>query len=300
MIACSGGADSVALLVALASAEPERLHVAHVHHDMRPEHESKADEQHVAGLVASLDLPFHARAVTGATTEAKARRLRYDALTDIARVISAPLIATGHHADDQLETFLMRAMRGAGPRGLAGIRERRVCDNGIALIRPMLGVTHGDCLDLCREAGVAWREDATNTDTSRTRAALRSQVLPALRTIRSDAAHRVTDAARLQAGVQAMIDQRVLALRPEAGRWERRVLASTERIVLGELLRRGAVHAGLTRPDRLTGKQLQPVIRKIRGDDAQTRVFEWAQGVRVRVNAHEVRIYRDAPSAPIP
>lgn len=297
LIACSGGADSVALLLALASAEPDRIAVGHVRHDMREEHEARADEDHARALADALGIPFLARVVTGAKTESAARPLRYDALTDLARGHVCACVATGHHADDQLETFLMRAIRGSGPSGLRGIAEERALDGRVRLVRPMLGVTHDEAIAFCRETDVEWREDPTNRDTDRTRAALRARVLPALREIRPDAALRVSDSARLQQGVHDLIERRVLELNPSLGSWARTVLLVEHEIVVSELLRSAYKARTPAGHDRLGISLITPTVRAVMDDQTDTRVFDWPGGIRVRVTTHEVAVFTDDTEA---
>ena len=153
LIACSGGADSSALVVALASAMPVPRSVprpsvlrpspgsdgdgradppfviAHVVHDLRPRPNALADRDAAKALADSLGLPFAEAEVRIRTErgnpESIARRLRYTALKRLATAHNCPYIATAHHADDQLETMLMALLRGSGPRGLAGIAQSR-------------------------------------------------------------------------------------------------------------------------------------------------------------------------------
>src|SRR5690606_36470749 len=97
--------------------------------------------------------------------------------------------------DDQLETMLMRLLRGSSVRGLAGMAWRRRLPATIdplrrPVLRPMLAVTHAQAVAVLRDIGQPWREDLTNADITRWRAALRHQVLPALAAIRADAPHK--------------------------------------------------------------------------------------------------------------
>ena len=140
VLAVSGGADSVALLrslVALSRRRGWRLTIAvgHVQHHLRADRLAERDARFVERLSAKLRVPYF-RADLDATprqggksprdnTEAWARRERYAALLDIARAFHAEAIITAHHADDQLETVLMRLLRGASVRGLAGMAWRR-------------------------------------------------------------------------------------------------------------------------------------------------------------------------------
>ncbi len=219
LVAVSGGADSVALLRGLRLLAPRRrwrltLHVGHVQHHLRPPEEAETDAAFVEALAGELSLPFHRRDITvpAGNVEAQARRLRYAALTGMARDAGASFIATAHHADDHLETILMRLLRGTTARGLRGIAWRRAvkaespasapAERGhasdtaavnLALIRPMLAATHAEAIDFLRVLNQAWREDATNADASRTRARLRHAVLPVLHELRPSVARKVLE-----------------------------------------------------------------------------------------------------------
>lgn len=203
LIACSGGADSVALLLASASlATLDKwaldVHVAHVHHHLRDDADD--DAKFVADLAERFDLRHHRRDIhpgdAPGNTEANARLARYEALADIAQAIDADHIATAHHADDQLETLLMRIIRGTGPRGMRGILPVRRCtSDGGRLIRPMLVVTHDEAIAYLRACDHPWREDHTNADRSRTRARLRADVLPVLKSINPKASQNAAKTA---------------------------------------------------------------------------------------------------------
>ena len=193
LLAVSGGADSVALLrgcCALAGRKPWEidLHVGHVNHHLRSE--AQGDEQFVEQLCQSLGVPFHQRDIDPSgqpgNLEAAAREQRYAALADIAQQIDADAIVTAHHADDQLETLLMRMMRGSSIEGMAGIRPVRKLGRR-PLIRPMLQTPHACAQNLLVIVGQDWREDHTNADLNRTRARLRAKVLPELLAMRPDA-----------------------------------------------------------------------------------------------------------------
>jgi tRNA(Ile)-lysidine synthase len=137
-VAVSGGPDSLALLLLVAAARPGRVRAATVDHGLREE--SAAEAAMVAGLCGELAVPHDTLAVTvgdGASLQAQAREARYAALSEWAASHSLAAVATGHHADDQAETLLMRLARGSGLGGLSGIRE--VTDiAGCRVIRPLL------------------------------------------------------------------------------------------------------------------------------------------------------------------
>jgi len=205
LVAVSAGADSVALLRAMAHLAGRRrwrleLRVAHVHHHLRGG-DADADAAFVAGLAEALRLPCDVLDVRPASepgnVEANGRRLRYAALAACAVGHGCGLVATAHHADDQLETLLMRMTRGTTVRGLRGIAWRRPIEPGgaVRLIRPMLRATHADAVDYLNRLAQPWREDASNADVSRTRARLRRDVLPVLRELRPGAALKAAELA---------------------------------------------------------------------------------------------------------
>ncbi|WP_435008858.1 tRNA lysidine(34) synthetase TilS [Tundrisphaera lichenicola] len=185
VVAVSGGGDSVGLLRAIqavGSGLDLRVSVAHLDHGSRGE-ESRADARFVEELAASLGLPFdlgHWRATRSGHFEADARRARYEWLAGVARARGASVVAVGQTLDDQAETILHRIVRGTGIKGLAGIPAHRRLAPGVVLVRPLLGVTREEIRDYLAAIGQDFREDASNLDTSRTRARLRHELLPTL------------------------------------------------------------------------------------------------------------------------
>jgi tRNA(Ile)-lysidine synthase len=182
VVAVSGGADSVALLHALA---PDRPTVAHLNHRLRGA-DSDADAAFVATLYPSLRHSIEAIDVAavaaGDNLEGTARRVRYDFLARVAREVRASWVATAHTLDDQAETVLHRLLRGTGLRGLRGITPVRELVPGILLVRPMLRVSRVDVITYLTAGGHIWREDATNRDPAFTRNRIRHDLLPLLRT----------------------------------------------------------------------------------------------------------------------
>lgn len=185
IVAVSGGADSVSLLLGLVRLHPApaRLVVAHARHDLRPD--AADDEVFVVGLAARLGLECVARSIAvrddterrGEGLEARARRVRYDFLLDTARSRGARHVLVGHTADDQAETVLHRILRGTGLAGLAGMRPARSLDEGIALVRPLLALPRRLGRDFLATEAEMWREDPTNADPRYTRNFLRHEIV---------------------------------------------------------------------------------------------------------------------------
>lgn len=164
LIALSGGADSCALLLLWCEAAhlgllPYPAGVAHLHHGMRGR-DADADAGFCAALAARCGLPcvVGLGALKGAN-EAEAREARYAFLSEAAQELGAEVIATGHHADDQAETVLLRLFRGTSVAGLGGIPVRRG-----NVIRPLLFARRAELERYCAQQGVTPRHDPTNDD----------------------------------------------------------------------------------------------------------------------------------------
>lgn len=184
LVAVSGGADSVALLVALRDAATKlkvRVDAAHFHHRLRGA-DADADAEFCRRLCQSLDLPFHLGQaecdLPAAGLEAAARRARYAFLEAQRQRIGAARIATGHTADDQAETVLMRLLRGSGGEGLKAIRFRRG-----PIVRPLLECSRAEVLDFLAGCAQDFRFDASNDDRHFLRNRVRHEVLPVLEAI---------------------------------------------------------------------------------------------------------------------
>lgn len=294
LAACSGGADSSALVAALASRGADSLVVAHVLHDMRSREEASGDRDFVRELASSLGVEFveaSVRVPSRGNAEAGARRLRYAELARLARERGCSCVATGHHAQDQLETMLLALLRGAGPGALAGMRERRTLEGETRLIRPMLRVTRADSERLCALAGIVWREDRTNLDTTRARGAIRHEVLPLLERIRPGAASRAGNASDLLRGVSELLDAQVRDAFGDCAEWERDRLRGLPSVVVGEGLRRAfAAASGGGKNDRLARRVVDQAVVFIRSRSGERREFQWPAGVRVEVAAARVRV----------
>lgn len=189
-VACSGGADSTALLAACSSRWPGQVRAVHVHHGLQ----AAADdfvarcEQTCRNLQVPLTvLKVDARHTAGDSPENAARNARYRALDSFARgtdsdsTASVRSIALAHHADDQVETMLLALSRGAGLAGLAGMPAHWK-RGGVAFHRPLLQVPGAAVRGFALAFGLGWAEDPTNEDERYTRNRIRARIMPALET----------------------------------------------------------------------------------------------------------------------
>jgi tRNA(Ile)-lysidine synthase len=186
LVAVSGGADSMALLLFLHGLAPGMnltLTVAHLDHGLRGT-ESHEDREFVHRVSAGLGLACVCESVDvrsmadteGRNLEETARKVRYDFLRRAAAAAGANRIATGHTRSDQAETVLFRLLRGSGPGGLEGIHA--VIDGRI--IRPLLDCSRDSILEFLNKHDAEWREDSSNRDVSFQRNRIRHELVPYL------------------------------------------------------------------------------------------------------------------------
>ena len=193
LVAVSGGADSMALLHALHSLAGKnrwQISVAHFNHHLRGR-ASDADEKLVRLTAKKLRLKFFNggadvkafAAQSKLSIEMAARKLRHEFLARVAREQNISTVALAHHADDQVELFFLRLLRGAGGEGLAGMkwRSRSPADKKISLVRPLLGCAKAAVLAFVRENKIRFREDTSNFSTDFLRNKIRNELLPLLR-----------------------------------------------------------------------------------------------------------------------
>ncbi len=181
-VAVSGGADSVALLAALAATPlAPRLVVLHFDHAVRGD-ESAADAAFVAGLAVALGLPCETgrRDAAGPASETDLRAARHAWLAAAMARRGIRCLCLGHHADDRAETLLLRLARGAGPEGLAAPRPDQTFRDGTRRLRPLARLRREALRAALSAAGVPWREDATNARPGAPRNRVRLAALPAL------------------------------------------------------------------------------------------------------------------------
>jgi tRNA(Ile)-lysidine synthase len=186
-VACSGGADSVTLLLILAELREELgivLSVAHFHHHIRAT-EADADQRFVEELAAKLQVDFYSGSGNAPqhasqrriSLETAARELRHQWFAELIKLGKVDKIATAHTLDDQAETVLMRILRGTGARGLAGIAPSHKVKH---LIRPLLTTSRREVEAYLKAKGQVWREDSSNLDLGHTRNRVRHTLLPQL------------------------------------------------------------------------------------------------------------------------
>lgn len=168
-VAVSGGSDSLALLLLCDAAFPGKTFAATVDHGLRPE--SAREAAFVALVCQSMGVPhrvLHAAEPAGGNIQDWARRERYAALGDWAAERGLTAILTAHHADDQLETIIMRLNRGSGVAGLSGIRARQG-----KVLRPLLGWRRAELTRIVEAAALVPVDDPSNRDDRFDRARLR-------------------------------------------------------------------------------------------------------------------------------
>ena len=189
-VAVSGGADSVALLRLFVELRGELgmvLSVVHFNHKLR-QADAELDEEFVCALARTQGLEFHTgsgdvrtyAASHHLSVEAAARKLRYEFFETVMSEKGLNRIATAHTLDDQAETVLLRVVRGAGTRGLAGIYPLVSVANGGSIIRPLLGSARKNVLQYLSDIQQDWREDGSNRDLRFARNRVRHGVLPRL------------------------------------------------------------------------------------------------------------------------
>lgn len=284
-VAFSGGADSTVLLAAICRLTPRpEVRALHVDHGLHPD--SKTWERRCRAAAAALGVGYRSlrcpvEAVPGESLEARAREVRYRALTEL--LAPGETLLTAHHADDQLETVMLRLLRGAGVKGLRGIAPLQPLGAGY-LARPLLGVSRAEILAAARNWGLEWIEDPSNRDTRFDRNYVRAELIPRITERWPAAARTVGRAASQMAEAQQILDEAALADAPgDPERIECTVLRDLSPFRRRNALRHSMIRLGLPVPDT---RQMEELLRalEVRRRDARPRV-QWPGG--------EARIYRD-------
>ena len=308
VVGLSGGADSVALVDALASLRRRRgfrLVAAHLDHGLRSG--SRDDAAFCAAFCATLDVPLRAAAADVRARAARerggleqaARRERYAFLRAVRDEEGAAAILVAHTRDDQAETLLLRLLRGAGATGLAGMRPRAG-----DILRPLLDVSRAEVLDHLRERGLAWREDPSNADPAHRRNRVRHELLPYL-----EARFNPEIRAALARTASLLADE-AAHVRAEAETLLARVAREEEgTLVLGRLslaeaptpVARVAIRLALLRAGGLGqvgAVHVDKALRLIRSKAPSGRRLPLPGGREARFTHDEVRLEKRAGTAP--
>jgi len=304
-IAFSGGLDSTVLLHAAARALPVgRLVACHVDHGLQARSAEWA--AHCERVAAALGVSSCARRLAGspahgASLEAWAREHRYAALAEMVAASGADALLTAHHADDQIETFLLRLARGAGLDGLVGI-ETDLNRGGVRLLRPFLSLPRQRLEAWARDAALVWVEDPSNADERLARNALRRQLIPEIDRVLPSLRARLPDtlvalreardrirALEMRDLAGAEVDSREFGLCLSLSAWRALPVARRPGV-----LRRWLAERGARMPSRA---RLAEIVRQLESPREDTQVA-------VSHDARMLRRYRDlvilAPSEPGP
>jgi tRNA(Ile)-lysidine synthase len=202
VVMLSGGRDSVCMLdLAVGGRGAAAVTALHLNYGLRAEAED--DQRHCAALCERLGVGLEVRRPArpqSGNLQAWAREERYAAAAELAGA-SGARIATGHTADDQVETILYRLASSPGRRALLGMRPR----DG-HLVRPLLGTPRAEVTAYCEEQGLLWREDASNEDDTYARNRIRRELVPALEQIHPAARENVLRTAALLRGEAELLD----------------------------------------------------------------------------------------------
>ena len=215
LIGLSGGADSVCLTVALSRLKDEyglELHAVYVDHGLRPD-ETPAEAAFAKNLCQSLGVQFHTENIDvlafakkeGLGKQEAARELRYKAFDSWVARLGLTRIAVAHNADDQAETFLMRFLRGSGPKGLSAIPPVRG-----KIIRPLIETQREDIEEFLGNEGISYITDPSNLKEDYLRNKLRLSVVPVLKEINPSFISAVTRTARVLAEEERYFESAVL------------------------------------------------------------------------------------------
>ena len=300
LVALSGGADSVALLLELIELQRKgrilRVEAAHLHHAIRGS-DADADEAFVTELCRRLGVPLHAERIdvpqlakeSGQSLELAARNARYAFLERVAADRDLDCIATGHHRDDQAETLLLHLLRGSGTDGLACMRLR----SG-RIIRPLLYTDKHTILDYLSERGQTYCTDATNFETDATRNRIRLQVIPVLETVNPAAKKALSDAASHIAEDADFLNALAAEAKKTCGS-DRQKLLALPRPVRLRVLRDLLPYRDFTAADL---DRLDALLRGSTGDEATLKngVVAWLDAERLRIGKPD----RAPFSVPVP
>ena len=207
------------------------------------------------------------------------RKHRYEALSQAALKAGAVALLTAHHAQDQLETMLLRLARGAGPKAIGGMRARRKLKSGVILLRPLLEVSRDELRALLTQAQIPWQEDPTNADQSKPRARIRAHILPVLESIHKGAAVRASRAGRRLRESGRLLQKTAQNIMTGVGPWSRDQLRAHGPALLATALKSFDVEAN--------ERELEAAVAAMRDRVSKPRVFQVGKN-SFSVKAHDV------------
>lgn len=297
LVAASGGADSMALLVWLLQQEREVV-VGHINHalDELRGGACARDEAWLRGRCAELGVPLESETIElkrrdGHVNEAVARAGRYDALERLARASGCALVATAHTASDALEGLVLNIGRGAGVRGQNGFAPSRPLGGGLTLVRPLWRVGREEVRHWLRLQNQSWLEDESNESEVFRRNRVRGEVMPLLSSIFGREGDALAKAFSLNA--QLARDEDAF-LERETQRWlNTLVVKREEKLIALDGIRLGELDVALARRIiRGAARVIAPDLREIERRQVETvrlavtngqkrTVWSWRSGVRV-------------------
>ncbi len=213
LVALSGGADSVALLL-LLHEHGYKVHAAHCNFHLRGD-ESDRDEQFCVDLCNRLGIELHRvhfdtqtyAELHKVSIEMAARELRYKWFSQLCQDLGAAGVCVAHHRDDSVETVLLNLVRGTGLRGLTGIQPKHhTKGQTLCVIRPLLCVSRAEIEDFLTQRGQQYVTDSTNLEADVMRNKIRLQVLPMLRELNPTVAENIQRTTENLAEAQQVLD----------------------------------------------------------------------------------------------
>jgi len=304
LVCVSGGSDSVALLHLLqhlSRCHQFQLEVVHFNHQLRQE--SAADAEFVQNLCESLKLPCHLQISESLQHEtsglqAKAREWRQAVSMKLATQLGAERIATAHQADDQIETWLLKWLRGAHLSKLHGMRW-----STLPFIRPLLACTRQELQDFLTRNNLAWREDKSNQSPKYLRNRVRNELIPLLKELsRNGLPQRLEDLETQSTHLQTWFADCVRAWQAETGvRASGISLAVPTLDGLPELVQQEIVHHFLTERSGTTlpYRRLLEFLKLLRSNPGVWE-FSLEKGWRVRHRSGILKLVRssETPNSP--